>query len=193
MSETMDKLGELKKLNAKFYELFGELFESREIIPNKAIYEYLTAKLFEQYKAEYEVLKVKTETEEKPALYNAKLRHSQLVPRRRFFLFRNRAQKLIDEEVTTELEQLFREYKSKIEMLIDALDSADDASQRPTAFDVTEHGQEKKEQSENTANTVELATNEKSEPEEGDKPGDTNDIEGAEPDEERAAGDDDKV
>lgn len=193
MSETMDKLGELKKLNAKFYELFGELFESREIIPNKAIYEYLTAKLFEQYKAEYEVLKVKTETEEKPALYNAKLRHSQLVPRRRFFLFRNRAQKLIDEEVTTELEQLFREYKSKIEMLIDALDSADDASQRPTAFDVTEHGQEKKEQSENTANTVELATNEKSELEEGDKPGDTNDIEGAEPDEERAAGDDDKV
>ena len=98
------------------------------------------------------------------------------MPRRRFFLFRNRAQKLIDEEVTTELEQLFREYKSKIEMLIDALDSADDASQRPTAFDVPEHGQEKKEQPENTANTVEPATNEKSEPEEGDKPGDTNDI-----------------
>lgn len=144
MSETMDKLGELKKLNAKFYELFGELFESREIIPNKAIYEYLTAKLFEQYKAEYEVLKVKTETEEKPALYNAKLRHSQLVPRRRFLFFRNRAQKLIDEEVTTELEKLFREYKAKIDMLIEALDKADDATQRSTVFDVPEHGGEDK-------------------------------------------------
>lgn len=189
----MDKLSELKQLNIKFYELYGNLDKAREIIANNATYQYFAAKLFEQYKAEYEILKIKAETEEKPALYNAKLRHNQLVPRRRFFLFRNRAQKLIDEEVTTELEQLFREYKSKIEMLIDALDSADDASQRPTAFDVTEHGQEKKEQSENTANTVELATNEKSEPEEGDKPGDTNDIEGAEPDEERAAGDDDKV
>ena len=189
MSETMDKLGELKKLNAKFYELFGELFESREIIPNKAIYEYLTAKLFEQYKAEYEVLKVKTETEEKPALYNAKLRHSQLVPRRRFLFFRNRAQKLIDEEVTTELEKLFREYKAKIDMLIEALDKADDASQRSTVFDVPEHGGEDKDQPENTANTVETGAGEEREQEKSDQPEVTQDIEGAEPDEKCAAGD----
>lgn len=187
MSENIDKLGELKKLNAKFYELFGELFENREIIPNKGTYEYMAAKLFEQYKTEYEVLKVKTETEEKPALYNAKLRRSQLVPRRRFFLFRNRAQKLIDEEVTTELEKLFREYKSKIDMLIEALDNADDATQRSTVFDVPKPGQEEKPKE--TMCNEETSTDEKREQVEGDQPEDTPSNEGAEPDEEREAGD----
>lgn len=137
-----DKLDDFKKLNTKFYEIYGDLFENRELIGTKAAYDYMALKIFEQYKTEYEYLKVTSETVEKPELYAAKVRHNELVPRRRFLFFRNRAMKLSDEELLIEFEKIHNERKEAILKdkearlrLAEALEKSDDASQRPTVFD----------------------------------------------------------
>lgn len=134
-----EKLDELKNLNDKFYKMFGELFRNRKLLDNAETYKYFGKKLFEQYKVEYEVLQTKFETIEKPALYEAQVRHDILVPRKRFIFFRNRAQKLIDDKVICELDKYFAEREKELEKqqaalerLLEALDSAD---QRSMAFD----------------------------------------------------------
>lgn len=137
-----EKLDDFKKLNTKFYEIYGDLFENRELIGTKAAYDYMALKIFEQYKTDYEYLKVTSEIVEKPELYAAKVRHNELVPRRRFFFFRNRAMKLSDEEILISLEKIFDERNAALlkeiearEKLAEALDKSDDVSARPTAFD----------------------------------------------------------
>ena len=135
-----DKLEELRLLNEAFYKLYGRLYENEPLfLGDKKAVDRFKANLFEQYEAEYRVLKIKFETIEKPALYQAEVRHDILVPRKRLIFFRNRAQKLIDNEVICELDRYFAEREKKLEKqqealerLLEALDSAD---QRTTAFD----------------------------------------------------------
>lgn len=130
-----DKLDELRALNDKFYQLFGELFENRKLLDSNKTYQYMGEKLFEQYKTEYEVLRIKFETVEKPALYRAEVIHFETVPKNRFIFFRNRAKKLIDNEVFAELSKSFKAREEAVERLIEALDNQDSAEQRTTAFD----------------------------------------------------------
>ena len=179
MSETSDKLEELRQLNSKFYELFGELFENKELMPNKATYEYMAAKLFEQYKGEYEVLKVNSETIERPALYGALVRHNELVPRRRFLFFRNRAQKLIDAEAMAEIEKFFRESKEKIERLNELLDKSDDISKEPTAFEEPEAEQEESGKSEDMPGAEATGPDEVQVQEESNNPEEMTSVDGA--------------
>ena len=134
-----EKLDELKNLNDKFYKMFGELFRNRKLLDNAETYKYFGKKLFEQYKVEYEVLQTKFETIEKPALYEAQVRHDMLVPRKRFIFFRNRAQKLIDDKVICELDKYFaereEELRKKEEALERLLEALDSVGSRTTAFD----------------------------------------------------------
>lgn len=134
------KLEELRILNEAFYKLYGRLHENEELfMGDKKALDWFKAKLFEQYKVEYELLLIKFETIEKPALYEAEVRHDMLVPRKRFIFFRNRARKLIDNEVICELDRYFAEREEKLrkqeealERLLEALDSAE---KQTSAFD----------------------------------------------------------
>lgn len=135
-----EKLTELRALNEKFYDLYGRLHENEELfMGDKKALDRFKANLFEQYKVEYELLLIKFETIEKPALYEAEVRHDMLVPRKRFIFFRNRARKLIDNEVICELDRYFAEREEKLrkqeealERLLEALDSAE---KQTSAFD----------------------------------------------------------
>ncbi|MDE7086841.1 MAG: hypothetical protein K2O67_01480 [Clostridia bacterium] len=133
--EKLNKLDELKKLLNKFYELYGNLFKNRKLLDNNKTYQYFGARIFEQFQIEYQVLRIKFETIENPEIYAARVIHGLLVPRRRFGIFRNRAQKLIDRKVTQEIDKYFSKQIEALERLNKALDKADSAEHRPTIFD----------------------------------------------------------
>ena len=161
-----EKLEELHELNEKFYKLYGRLHENEELfMGDKKALDWFKAKLFEQYKVEYEVLQIKFETIEKPALYEAEVRHDMLVPRKRFIFFRNRAQKLIDNEVICELDRYFAEREEKLrkqeealERLLEALDSAE---KQTSAFD---EPQDELEEGESPESAAPAAVQEATEP-----------------------------
>lgn len=130
-----EKLDELKKLNEKFYELFGRLYKNKTLLNNAKAYEYFGAKLFEQYKVDYELLRIKFEETEKPELYRENVKHNGLVPRRRFIFFRNRAQKLIDNEVIYELEKYFKQREEELRRNTEALERLNAALEKVDAVD----------------------------------------------------------
>ena len=99
---------ELSELNEKFYELYGRLHKNKSLLAIKPEQiQYMATALFNQYKAEYKLLAMRAEIREQRELYDAELRHNVLVPRKRFFLFRNRAMKQLDAEILDELEAWF--------------------------------------------------------------------------------------
>ena len=99
---------ELSELNEKFYELYGRLHKNKSLLAIKPEQiQYMATALFNQYKAEYKLLTMRAEIREQRELYDAGLRHAVLVPRKRFFLFRNRAMKQLDAEILDELEAWF--------------------------------------------------------------------------------------
>lgn len=130
-----NKLDELDKLFNMFYQLYGNLFKNRKLLDNNKTYQYFGARIFEQFQIEYQILKIKFETIENPAIYEAYVRHDSLVPRRRFGIFRNSAQKLIDRKVTQELDEYFTKQIAALERLTAALDEADNAEHSLTVFD----------------------------------------------------------
>lgn len=155
-----DKLDEFKRLNEKFYELFGRLNENKSLFNNVKAVEFFGNKIFEQYKTEYEILKVRFEEIEKPELYRERVKREILVPRRRFIFFRNRARKLIDNEIVTEFNKYFNDREKALEKQIKALErlskvleEADSAEHRTTAFD--EPSEELEKQFELNLNDVE--------------------------------------
>ncbi len=137
-----EKLKDLRELNEKFFDMFGRLFRNRKLLDSEKTFKYFGERLFEQYKAEYEALKYKHELKELPELEKVKQLHKEIVPRSWrpwYFLFlvhrRNRALKNIEREAFIEIEQLFRSKEAALERLEAALDNADGAEQRTTAFD----------------------------------------------------------
>lgn len=99
---------ELGELNEKFYQLYGRLHKNKSLLAIKPEQiQYMATALFNQYKAEYKLLAMRAEIREQRELYDAELRHDVLVPRKRFFFFRNRAMKQLDAEILDELEAWF--------------------------------------------------------------------------------------
>ena len=99
---------ELGELNEKFYQLYGRLHKNKSLLAIKPEQiQYMATALFNQYKAEYKLLAMRAEIREQRELYDAELRHYVLVPRKRFFFFRNRAMKQLDAEILDELEAWF--------------------------------------------------------------------------------------
>lgn len=99
---------ELGELNEKFYQLYGRLHSCKTLLDsNPQQIQYMATALFNQYKAEYKLLSMRAEIRERRALYDTELRHYILVPRKRFFFFRNRAMKQLDAEILDELETWF--------------------------------------------------------------------------------------
>ena len=99
---------ELGELNEKFYQLYGRLHKNKSLLAIKPEQiQYMATALFNQYKAEYRLLAMRAEIREQRELYDAELRHYVLVPRKRFFFFRNRAMKQLDAEILDGLEAWF--------------------------------------------------------------------------------------
>ena len=99
---------ELGELNEKFYQLYGRLHKNKSLLAIKPEQiQYMATALFNQYKAEYRLLAMRAEIREQRELYDAELRHAVLVPRKRFFFFRNRAMKQLDAEILENLEAWF--------------------------------------------------------------------------------------
>lgn len=99
---------ELGELNEKFYQLYGRLHKNKSLLAIKPEQiQYMATALFNQYKAEYRLLAMRAEIRERRELYDAELRHAVLVPRKRFFFFRNRAMKQLDAEILENLEAWF--------------------------------------------------------------------------------------
>lgn len=105
---------ELGELNEQFFQLYGRLYKCKTLLAVNAEQEkYMAACLFNQYKAEYKLLLLKAEITERRELYATELRHYNMVPRKRFFFFRNRAMKQLDEKILNELEAWFEAQQSE--------------------------------------------------------------------------------
>ncbi len=115
---------ELGELNEKFYELYGRLYENGELLtPKQAA--LMADNLLAQYKAEYELLALKTGIEEAKELYTVKQRRGTLIPHRWRFLFwrkENYAAQVIDREIQTEITRYFNERERALARLVEALD-----------------------------------------------------------------------
>lgn len=115
---------ELGELNEKFYELYGRLYENGELLTAKQA-ALMADNLLAQYKAEYELLTLKTGIEEAKELYTVKQRRGALIPHRWRFLFwgkANQAALTIEREIQAEIVRYFNEREKALERLIEALD-----------------------------------------------------------------------
>ena len=115
---------ELGELNEKFYELYGRLYENGELLtPKQAA--LMADNLLAQYKAEYELLALKTGIEEAKELYTVKQRRGTLIPHRWRFLFwrkENYAAQVIDREIQTEITRYFNERERALARLVEAIE-----------------------------------------------------------------------
>ena len=111
-------IDELKELNRKFYELYGDFRESKDLLTEEQR-QYTAKKLLEQYKNEYEMLDLQNEIEREKKMYVLRLKYAELVPRvrRPFPWFRrkyNTAAHLIAREVAAQVESIWLEQEEKI-------------------------------------------------------------------------------
>ncbi len=115
---------ELGELNEKFYELYGRLYENGELLtPKQAA--LMADNLLAQYKAEYELLALKTGIEEAKELYTVKQRRGTLIPHRWRFLFwrkENYAGQVIDREIQAEITRYFNEREKALARLVEAIE-----------------------------------------------------------------------
>lgn len=129
---------ELGELNEKFYELYGRLYENGELLtPKQAA--LMADNLLAQYKAEYELLALKTGIEEAKELYTIKQRRGTLIPHRWRFLFwrkENYAAQVIDREIQTEITRYFNEREKALARLVEAIEKenaeTDETPEEPT-------------------------------------------------------------
>ncbi len=129
---------ELGELNEKFYELYGRLYENGELLtPKQAA--LMADNLLAQYKAEYELLALKTGIEEAKELYTVKQRRGTLIPHRWRFLFwrkENYAAQVIYREIQTEITRYFNERERALARLVEAIEKenaeTDETPEEPT-------------------------------------------------------------
>jgi hypothetical protein len=101
-------IDELDKLNSQFYRLYGDLHGNKEFLTEEQAI-YIGKALFDAYKSEYELLKIRDEITKRSEMYNLNLEYVGKVPKRRLWLFPNRAAKIAEEAAERELEEYFAE------------------------------------------------------------------------------------
>lgn len=132
---------ELNELNERYYALYGRLFENAELMEEKPA-RYMGDKIFEQYKKEYDALALKWSIPQKQEMFELKVKHGTLVPRNKFFIFKNRAKKLTLKELGLTLNDEFeareKAYNARLQAhnveivaTINAAETPTDAAQTP--------------------------------------------------------------
>ncbi len=101
---------DIKKLNITFYELYGELFRNTKLL-NKKQLDFMSSKLLEQYKVEFEKIAVVKAISDKSELYEFYLNYRHKVPKR-FLFFKNKIAKLLSKAVRREVEDYFNSIKN---------------------------------------------------------------------------------
>lgn len=123
-------LDDLEALNERIYELYGRLYENAELLTKKQS-DYIADRLFEQYKKEYDILRLNAEPDRAAAQYRAEERSARLMPyspcwfMRLFGKKKNEAAKLIEREVEKAVGQEF----ATRECALETLDTEEDARQ----------------------------------------------------------------
>ena len=117
-------LEDLEALNERIYELYGRLYENGELLTKKQS-DYIADRLFEQYKKEYEILKLNNEPDRATAQYRAEERGELLTPRspcwfkRLFGQRKNKAAELIEREEQKTAEEGFAARESVLDSQVD--------------------------------------------------------------------------
>lgn len=153
---------ELGELNEKFYELYGRLYENGELLtPKQAA--LMADNLLAQYKAEYELLTLKTGIDEMKELYAVKQRRGALIPHRWRFLFwrkKNYAADVIDREIQAEISRYFNAREKALERLIEALDKENGQPEESDSEAESAENEPTDEETPGAAETSEEASNE---------------------------------
>ena len=100
-------LNKLGQINESFFELYGSIRENTENLSRKQL-DYMQDKLFEQYKLEYSKIALEKEIEDKTIKTTLKMRYGGYAPFK-FLFVKNTSFKLLDEQITKELEVFFKE------------------------------------------------------------------------------------
>ena len=145
-------LEDLEALNERIYELYGRLYENGELLTKKQS-DYIADGLFEQYKKEYEILKLNTDPDRVAAKYRAKERGELLTPRspcwfkRLFGQRKNKAAELIEREEQKTAEEGFAAREFLLDSQADELNEkqAAEGAENPSesAVGPTEQGVDK--------------------------------------------------
>ena len=153
-------LEDLEALNERIYELYGRLYENGELLTKKQS-DYIADGLFEQYKKEYEILKLNTDPDRAAAKYRAKERGELLTPRspcwfkRLFGQRKNKAAELIEREEQKIAEEGFAARESVLDSQADkpSEEQAAEGAENPSesAAGPTEQGSQTDEPSEEQA------------------------------------------
>lgn len=103
-------IDELERINLRFFELFGELYENVEFLSNES-YKYMEQVLFNQYKTEVEKFLLDKQLDDEKEIYELKKRVKNLVPSGILF-FKNEAKILTNKKLKKEFEKYFADFKS---------------------------------------------------------------------------------
>ena len=193
-------LEDLEALNERIYELYGRLYENGELLTKKQS-DYIADGLFEQYKKEYEILKLNTDPDRAAAKYRAKERGELLTPRspcwfkRLFGQRKNKAAELIEREEQKIAEEGFAARESVLDSQADkpSEEQAAEGAENPSesAAGPTEQGADKpseEQAAEGAENPSESAAGPTEQGSQTDEPSEEQAAEGAKNPSETAAG-----
>lgn len=108
---------ELEELQKKYYDMFTELKEARPAITSETAYNVMANNIFEQYRIEAELLRLRLEIKSEKEKYEILYRQSRLIParRRRFFRSKpNEAAFLLECELEREIQREFDEREREL-------------------------------------------------------------------------------
>ncbi len=118
MTDEIKVLKELKDFNENFFELYARLNQYKKFIASEEQFRFMADKIFEQYKTQYELFRLKHELDNQRNLYSARLKCSALIParHRHWLLWKrdNRAAQLLSEEIRQEVEAFFAKEEEAI-------------------------------------------------------------------------------
>lgn len=100
----------IKNLNNTFFELYSDLYKNTKFL-NKKQLDYMSTKLLEQYKVEFEKVSVVKAISDKSELYEFYLNYKHKVPKR-FLFFKNKVAKLLGKAVQCEVKKYFESIKN---------------------------------------------------------------------------------
>lgn len=96
----------ISQLNTTFFKLYSELYKNTKFL-NKKQLDYMSSKLLEQYKVEFEKVAVVKAISDKSELYEFNLNYKHKVPKR-FLFFKNRIAKILGKAVQREVQEYFK-------------------------------------------------------------------------------------
>ena len=103
----------LDELNETFIRLCSRVHQYSSLMPEKLV-DFMSDKLYEQYKISYAIFSKKKAIKDDTALYTLRSEKSSLVPWR-FLFFRNKIGKITDKELKAHFQKVYAEREQSLE------------------------------------------------------------------------------